>query len=108
MQTLSILVAVLTVYCGSLLLAAWSFTSFKLEPAGFGTPVAAMATPATTKRATPVTRWRPAIRERGHDYAYYDTFDLDDDYEVEPAPTPAEPPAPRRVVGFEAAKGTRL
>ena len=109
MHTLSTLFAVLTVYCGSLLVAAWSFTGFNLEPTtGFGSPVAATVAPATTKRATPVTRWRPAIRERGYDYAHDDTFDLGDEVEAEPAPAPAAPPAPRRIVGYEAAKGTRL
>ena len=108
MRTFSILFAVLTVYCGSLLVAAWSFTAFKLEPAGFSTPALATATPTTTKRVTPATRWRPAIREQGHAQAYYDTLDVGDEYEAEPTTTTVERPTPRRVVDYDAARGTRL
>ncbi|MGI9382769.1 MAG: hypothetical protein ACR2PO_06410, partial [Methyloligellaceae bacterium] len=82
MRTISLLVTVLAVYCGIILLAAWSIsgiTRYTTEPSGPAI-VASKATLTGTalQRSKPVTRWdRPA---RSSEPTYYHDGGDDEDH----------------------------
>ena len=83
MRTISLLATVLAVYCGVVLLAAWSITSLTRHTAAPSGPafVASEATVAgsTLHRSKPVTRWDRPARSHEPTYTYHDGAD-DEDY----------------------------
>lgn len=85
MRTISLLATVLTVYCGIILLAAWSITGLSrttTEPSSPAMVVSnATMTGAALQRSKPITRWDRQVRS--DDAIYY--HDGADDEDAAPA-----------------------
>ena len=83
MRTISLLAGVLAVYCGVVLLAAWSITGLTRhtdEPLGSALVASeATLTGSTLHRSKPVTRWDRGARSNEPTYYYHDGAD-DEDY----------------------------